>query len=207
MHTRKIASYLLSFDQLRHSPCTSIAELCSHWSKDYYEVPTSVTLSYKKKDGRKLMLICTWAKVALVFNIEFQKIQVSSLQSLGKPYRYLIRLTYSDDPVWHVCEPPCCWNNHTICKQMPTGSCEKALRGHSKRRLGNSWEFLLKDRRWQYSDPSFMTPISSNQVTYAFSNVISTYLLFLFIEIIFDCVLDRSKPYIEEFKSEISSDV
>ena len=75
-----------------------------------------------------------------------------------------------------MCEPPCCWNNHTICKQMPTGSCEKALRGHSKRRLGNSWEFLLKDRRWQYSDPSFMTPISSNQVTYAFSNVISTYL-------------------------------
>ena len=148
--------------------------------------------------------VCTWARVALVFNIEFQKIQVSSLQSLGKPYRYLIRLTYSDDPVWHVCEPPCCWNNHTICKQMPTGSCEKALRGHSKRRLGNSWEFLLKDRRWQYSDPSFMTPISSNQVTYAFSNVISTYLLFLFIEIIFDCVLDRSKPYIEEFKSEIS---
>ena len=31
------------------------------------------------------MLVCTWTKVALVFDIEFQKIQVSSLQSLGKP--------------------------------------------------------------------------------------------------------------------------
>ena len=31
------------------------------------------------------MHICTSAKVALVSNIKFQKIQVSSLQSLGKP--------------------------------------------------------------------------------------------------------------------------
>lgn len=57
-------------------------------------------------------------------------------EAIKAPSPLTIRLARVRTPL-----PVLAWNNHTICKQMPTGSCEKALR--EKRPLvGNYKRFL-----------------------------------------------------------------